>query len=208
MQYPGRENRFSEPLIDDMPRLVDTLMSELPLTAGPFVLLGHSMGAAVAYETAQELRRRGLPGPDRLVACARQAPTAHRPGTVHHGDDEALVAELHRLGGTPPEVLADPYLRRAVLDVVRNDYRLAETYTARPAPPLDCPVSVFTGDADPECDAADAAGWSAVARTPAEVTVFPGNHFFLFPQRRAVVAALMSALALPTAAATAWPSTP
>jgi pyochelin biosynthesis protein PchC len=208
VQYPGRENRFNEPLIDDMPQLVGKLIDELPLTVGPFALLGHSMGAAVAYEIAQELRRRHLPGPERLVACARQAPTEHRPGTVHDGDDEALVAELHRLGGTPPEVLADPYLRQAVLAIVRNDYRLAETYTPRPAPSLDCPVSVFVGDADPECDAADAAGWSTVARLPAEVTVFPGNHFFLIPQRRAVVAALMSALGLSTAAATAWPSTP
>ncbi|WP_434739398.1 thioesterase II family protein [Micromonospora sp. SH-82] len=207
VQYPGRENRFVEPLVDRMPDLVAQFLDELDLT-GSFVLLGHSMGAAVAYELAQELRRRGREGPQRLVACARQAPTDLRPGQVHRGDDETLVAELRRLGGTHPEVLADPDLRRTVLDIVRNDYRLAETYAPRPAPPLDCPVSVFVADADPECSAADAAGWAGMTTGPTEVQVFPGDHFFLVPQRRRVVAALMSALDLPTAAATAWPSTP
>ena len=207
VQYPGRESRFGEPLIDRMPDLVEKLIGELPLTAGPFVLLGHSMGAAVAYEIAQELRRRRLPGPDRLVACARQAPDRHRPGAVHRAGDDTLVAELLRLGGTPPEVLADPDLRRAVLAVVRNDYRLAETYRPRPAPPLTCPVSVFVADADPECAEADAAGWSAVTTGRTDVTVFPGNHFFLTPQRHAVAAALTSTLGLP-AAVPAWPSTP
>ncbi|MER7168880.1 alpha/beta fold hydrolase [Micromonospora sp. NPDC000207] len=206
VQYPGRENRFGEPLVDRMPDLVDEFVDELDLT-GSYVLLGHSMGAAVAYELAQELRRRGRAGPMRLVACARQAPTDLRPGTVHRGDDDTLVAELLRLGGTHPEVLADPDLRRTVLEVVRNDYRLAETYSPRPAPPLDCPVSVFVADADPECGEADAAGWAATTTGPTEVRVFRGDHFFLVPQRRPVVAALMSALDLPTAAAV-WPSTP
>lgn len=204
VQYPGRENRFSEPMIDNMPELVDALISEHFPTSGPFVLLGHSMGAAVAYEIAQELRRRGLPGPRRLVACARQAPTDLRPGHIHRGDDEALVAELRRMGGTPPEVLADPDLRRAVLDVVRNDYRLAETYTPRPAPPLDCPISVFVADADPDCAVTDGDGWAAMTTGRADVTVFPGGHFFLIPQRRRVLGTLLSALGLPPA----WPSTP
>ena len=39
-----------------------------------------------------------------------------------------------------------------------------------------------------------------------EVTVFPGDHFFLTPRRREVVAAILSRLGLPATAA--WPSTP
>ncbi|WP_430785154.1 thioesterase II family protein [Actinoplanes sp. G11-F43] len=208
MQYPGRETRFGEPMIDRMPELVRLLTDELMAAGlrGPYVLLGHSMGAAVAYEVAQELRRRGQPGPALLVPCARQAPTDPRPGEVHRGDDETLIAELRRLGGTPAEVLADPDLLRTVLAVVRNDYRLSETYVARPAPPLDCPVTVLVGDHDPDCSAEDGAGWATVTTGPADVSVLPGDHFFLTPRRREILALVLSRLGLPATAA--WPSTP
>lgn len=208
MQYPGRESRFGEPLIDRMPDLARLLTDEL-MSQGirrPYVLLGHSMGAAVAYEVAQELRRRGQPGPDLLVPCARQSPAEPRRGEVHRGDDDVLLAELRRLGGTPSEVLADPDLRRTVLRVVRNDYRLSETYVAQPAPPLECPIMVLVGDADPECSAADGAGWAAVTTGHTTVSTFSGDHFFLTPRRREIVTAVLSRLGLP--AVNAWPSTP
>lgn len=208
MQYPGRESRFGEPMIDRMPDLVRLLTDELMTGGlrGPYVLLGHSMGAAVAYEVALELRRRGHPGPELLVPCARQSPVDPRRGEVHRGGDDVLLAELRRLGGTPPEVLADPDLRRAVLKVVRNDYRLSETYSPRPAEPLDCPILALVGDDDPECSAADGAGWSAVTTGLTTVSVFTGDHFFLNPRRRDVVAAVLSRLGL--SAVPAWPSTP
>jgi pyochelin biosynthetic protein PchC len=211
VQYPGREDRFGEPMVDDMAVLVDAVSDALAATLDrPYVLFGHSMGSAVAYETAQELRRRGVPGLRRLVASGREAPVRRRGGIVHRGDDEALCAELTRLGGTAVEVLADPELRRAVLGYVRNDYRLIETYTPRPAPPLDCPVTVFNGTDDPELSIADAHGWAPLGNGEVDVQSFPGGHFYLTAQRAQVVAALLRRLdpALVGPVGTTAPSTP
>jgi surfactin synthase thioesterase subunit len=195
VQYPGREDRFGEPMIDEMGALVVAVCDALAgVLDRPYVLFGHSMGSAVAYEVARELRRRGRPGPRRLVASGREAPVRARGGEVHLGDDDALCEELVRLGGTDSEVLADRDLRRAVLGYVRNDYRLIETYRPAPATPLGCPVTVFTGDADPELTPAQAAGWAPLGDGREDVQTFPGGHFYLGPHRAQVVDALLRRL--------------
>ncbi|MEV1293166.1 alpha/beta fold hydrolase [Pseudonocardia sp. NPDC049635] len=192
VQYPGREDRFGEPMVDRMTVLAERIAVDLAgVLDRPYVLFGHSMGSAVAYEVARALRALGLPAPRRLVASGREAPVRPRGGQVHLGDDDALVAELDRLGGTAAEILADPELRAAVLGYVRNDYRLIETYRPGPPEPLDCPVTVFTGDRDPELDAERAREWAALGDGRVDVVTFPGGHFYLGPQRTEVVTTLL-----------------
>ncbi|GAA2057519.1 alpha/beta fold hydrolase [Streptomyces cheonanensis] len=210
VQYPGRQDRFAEDPVDSMDVMVQRIADALAgALEGPYALFGHSMGSAIAYEVALELRRRELPPPVRLLASGRPAPRHATGGEVHRRGDEALAAELVRLGGTPPEVLADPELRATVLRCVRGDYRLIERYQPAPHPPLDCPVSVLTGDRDPECDTSAARTWAGVTRAPLDVTVFDGDHFFLVPQRERVAAVIARDLGLPaTRPARIWPSTP
>ncbi|TDC56009.1 thioesterase [Actinomadura sp. KC345] len=196
VQYPGREDRAAEPVPPDMDGLADALTAEIaPFTGRPYALFGHSMGATVAYEVAQRLRARGTRPPAHLVASAREAPHDERGGDVHRRDDDGLRAELARLGGTPPEVLRDPGLRAMIFGYVRADYRIIETYRARPLPPLDCPVTVFLGDRDPDLTPAESLGWRRATRARTEARVFPGDHFYLVPQRAAVLAALRQILA-------------
>ncbi|PDP88530.1 thioesterase [Glycomyces fuscus] len=210
VQYPGREDRLGEPLVDDMATVVGAVAEELaPLLDRPYALFGHSMGSAVAYELARTLRAAGLSEPDRLFASGRRAPADAPPGRVHLADDDAIASELVRLGGTRREVLDEPGLREAVLGYVRNDYRLVERYTPFPGPPLSCPVSVFLGDADPEVDADLARRWSATTSGRVDVRVFAGDHFYLGPEREAVVSELLRRLDPALAAAPGpWPSTP
>lgn len=198
VQYPGREDRFSDVMVDDMRELVAAATDELAAVIDrPYALFGHSMGSAIAYETAQELSRRRVPGLRRLIVSGRRAPQERSGGDVHRRDDEGLCAELQRLGGTHQDVLADDQLRRAVLRYVRNDYRLIESYRPGQAPPLDCPITVFVGTDDPELTVDGAARWSELSPigSVSDIEVFPGDHFYLGPQREQVVAAVVRRLA-------------
>lgn len=209
-QYPGREDRFGEPPIEDMDTLVAHLAEAVaPLTDRPYALFGHSMGSAVAWELAHALTNRQLAVPERLFVSGRQAPGRAPTGSVHLRDDAGLCDELTRLGGTPRELLADPDVQAVVLRQVRGDYRLIETYRAPARPLLPCPVDLFTGDRDPEVGPEHLTGWAELTRSQARVRVFPGGHFYLAPARREVVAALAGALgAAAMTTAGPWPSTP
>src|SRR5262245_10087619 len=62
LQYPGRQDRFEEPLADDIGRMVGPIATAMhPFIGDPLVLFGHSMGAFVAYEVTVELERRHGP---------------------------------------------------------------------------------------------------------------------------------------------------
>ncbi len=79
VRLPGREIRSAEAPFERMEALVDALALAIePYLAQPFWFFGHSMGAAIAFELARLLRRRGQPLPGTLIASAARAPQFRR----------------------------------------------------------------------------------------------------------------------------------
>ncbi|MFF3071772.1 thioesterase II family protein [Kitasatospora sp. NPDC057904] len=192
---PGRAERLDEPIPPDLAAMVAELADAVgPLLDRPWAVFGHSMGATVGHELALHLLRRGHRAPAHVFVSAREAPQHHRGGTVHLLDDAALCAELARLGGTDPAVLELPELLRLVLPAVRGDYRLIETYPAAAEGLLPCPVTALTGVQDTELTPEEAAGWCEWTSGPFESLAFPGGHFYLSEQPRAVLDALLERL--------------
>jgi surfactin synthase thioesterase subunit len=187
IQYPGRQDRRHEPFVDDIHRLAELIADELTgVLDKPVTLLGHSMGATVAFEVALLLQRRGvvLHG---LIASGRRAPSCHRDEHVHRADDAAVVAELARVGGTYGDMLRDDEILRMILPAVRNDYRAAETYRYQPSDALTCPVVALTGDQDPYVTPAEAEAWQRHTTGRFDLRVYPGAHFFLVDHAAAVL---------------------
>ncbi|MFD2768417.1 thioesterase II family protein [Micromonospora eburnea] len=183
VQYPGRQDRRLEPQIDNIPELVDRTYQALDgWIDAPFAFFGHSMGAVLAYELARKLRAAGNRGPMMLFVSGRRAPSCGRRSSVHRLDDERLVAELRRVGGTDERLLSEPDLRAAVLAVTRNDYRAVETYVHVAGPPLDCPISVLVGDRDPQVSVDEAAAWAEHSMGGCDLHVLPGGHFYVNDQ--------------------------
>ncbi|MFD4676675.1 thioesterase II family protein [Lentzea sp. NPDC058450] len=183
VQYPGRQDRRSEPLIDDVRALADEIAPRLP-DDRPLRLFGHSMGAMIAFEVA--LRRE----PDHLFVSGRRAPQIVRDDRVHERDDAGLIAEVRRLAGTNASVFDDEDVVRMVLPAIRSDYRAAETYRYRPGPALTCPVTALTGDADPKASVDEVVQWCDRTTGPFRMKVLPGGHFFLSDNRSAVASVI------------------
>ncbi|WP_030644000.1 MULTISPECIES: thioesterase II family protein [Streptomyces] len=180
VQYPGRQDRWREPLVDDIGLLAAPIAEALGRRSGAALgFFGHSMGALVAFETARRYEAtRGL-SLRAFFASGRRPPSRYAPGSVHTQGDQALIAHMVSLGGADPALLDNEELQEMILPVVRNDYRATENYRLQPGPRLRSAVTVLVGDSDPLTPVDEAAAWSEHTDGDTEIRVFSGGHFFL-----------------------------
>jgi medium-chain acyl-[acyl-carrier-protein] hydrolase len=192
VQLPGRESRLREPAFTDLKTMVPAVADALdPYLNLPFVLFGHSMGAAIAFELARELRRRGRAQPLHLFVSGRRAP--HLPAReepIHALPEAEFIAKLRELNGTPEEVLQHEELMKLLLPILRADFGVNETYEYVPEEPLQTGISAFGGIGDADVLREDVEGWRQHTSGRFRARMFPGDHFFLHSNKELVLEAV------------------
>lgn len=191
VQYPGRHDRADEQLVPSIRQLARHVVGALrALRVRRPILFGHSMGALVAFEAAVLLERETGTSPRHLFVSGHRSPSRHRPDLARYADESAMVAELHRLGGTDKRVLAHPALVSRMLPVLRNDYAAVSGYRYQAGDVVGCGVTALVGDRDPHTTVHDAQAWTAMTTGRFGLRAFPGGHFYLNAQRGPLVSAL------------------
>jgi surfactin synthase thioesterase subunit len=122
VQLPGRQDRWQEPPYTDFGTLVSDLADEIADVAegNPYVLAGHSLGAAIGYEVAREMRARRASAPALLVVSAAPAPylTTDAVAADQLSDSE-LIEDIRASGWLPAQVLDSV---RTVIRVYDGDH--------------------------------------------------------------------------------------
>lgn len=178
-QYPGRQTRFCTPALTRREGLVDEAQTALGavLPAGArLVVLGHSLGAQIAFELALRLETDPRWRLARVVLSGRDLREDGDtvPAPTSGASDADLMAWLASLGGVPPEVLAEPELVALTATVLRAD--LAASRDAAPAGALSAPLLLLCGDADPVASPAGMDPWRGRSAGPAEALTLSGDH--------------------------------
>lgn len=183
--YPGRDHLAHEAPLADLHDLADTVAGELrrelgPDPEAPLVLVGHSLGAFAAYETAVSLGGHGTPRRAVVVASGQTAPTrsqCRRWAETTGWTDSELVADVVRQNPGSAPVWENAELRAFFLPTVRADYRLLATY--RPSGACVEEVRVVVGRDDAEVDHDGLADWQQFSDRHTEVSLLDGGHFYL-----------------------------
>lgn len=191
VQYPGREERFSEPVMVTMAELAEGTVAALQRYADrPLVLFGHSMGATLAYEVATRLETLGTI-PWRVFVSAHPPPHRQRESELHRLGDQALLDDVQALSGGSSSPLANPEARALFMPMLRGDYCAIETYRCMSMVKLQAPLDVLRATGDSSLDECEARAWQEVTFCASKVLHFSGGHFYLVPQREHVIARLV-----------------
>lgn len=199
VELPGRGTRHAEPVPATMAELVDAALDglEAELTA-PYALFGHSFGALVAHGLAREIHRRHLPPPRALLLSAARPPHLLAPdtphGRMHLAPDAELLDWLRQTNGIPEALLRHPDYVRMVLTAVRADALLTSRLRPGPPVPVDCPLHVLGGAADPVVPPRELEEWIHYEGPDFTLTLYPGDHYYLHEAADALLADIASLL--------------
>jgi len=171
---PGRGARLVEAPFEKMSSLVAALADAFEHYLNvPFAFFGHSMGAGVAFELTRELRRRGRPLPQVLIASAARAPSLRRTPAPEI-TPEQFREELRRLSGAPPDLWDEPGL----FGPLEADAKLYRGYVYTEDAPLPCPIRVYSGADDPSLGREHLEPWARETTASFGLHLFPGGHFY------------------------------
>ena len=188
VQYPGHQDRYKEPFIDNIDGMADEAFSVLePLTETPVALFGHSMGAVLAFEVARRMETSTGRLPAQVFVSGSRAPSRYDREANEGGDDAALVGEMRKLGGTDPRVLNNPDMLATILPAFRNDYRALQRYHRGTEVGIGAPVVVMAATDDPKSSVTDARAWLEHTSGGGDLHTFEGGHFYLEKQSQKVI---------------------
>lgn len=185
MVYAGREARIDEPGIETIESLAKELVQALVASSLPIektVIIGHSMGAQVAYEASKQLIQLGQ-SPQGLVISGCQAPHIRGRRLIGDCDDQAFLENLVEMGGCDRSLLDNPQWWSIFLPALRADFAATERYLFPSAPDdqakLSVPTLLISGDRDSEAYFAEVDDWKLWCNEVHDHLVVEGAHFYI-----------------------------
>lgn len=124
--------------------------------------------------------------PLRLFLAGARAPHLPPKESTHQLSDEGFLLKLREFNGIPDEALENDELIKAVLPIIRNDFRILEQHRFQAADPVPIPISVFGGLEDRNVSIADLLLWSSQTSKTFRSRFLKGHHFFLFDSMPAI----------------------
>jgi surfactin synthase thioesterase subunit len=193
VELPGRDGRYDEDYALDGPRLTSELADELWIAGIRDVsLFGHSMGAILAYSLASALLDRGVDV--RVVGLSAHGPAIDVGLSARLRSDSDAIDYLCTLGGTPPEILREPTLRKMLAERFRADVQLLESFAGRLPAHVEADGVGFAGSHDEGASVAELRKWQTSFRSFEGVTEYPGGHFYLMEHYAKIIGRLVATI--------------
>ena len=178
LELPGRGDRYAEPLLSDIDSCVEDIMRQaVQYLSQPYIIMGVSMGALLAYLWSCRMLEEGKPLPKHLILASRKPMEAY----MNHQKIAELPSHdfwqgVYRYGGVPEGLLAHPELMELYEPILRADFMALELYTPKEIKPLPITATLLYG-LDDTITQQDMAGWQQYFHPTIEIIPITGGHF-------------------------------
>lgn len=181
LEYPGRGRMSLKSPYTDIQNASMDVVEQIKLTlhGRDYALFGHSMGALIAYETLNQIKKVSINQPVHVYLSGQTAPFHIRePEALRYKlSDKLFLQEIVQLGGLSNEVVQNRELIDYFLPIIRDDFRLVETYEYQVREPIEQEVSILYG-IDDSSMIGPIDDWSKIFSSNVIYHKFNGGHFF------------------------------
>lgn len=179
VQLAGRENRFQEPLNNEMDNVIhevtEGIIQDNKVDSLPILLIGQCSGALLAYESALTLKNnKNLKG---LIICSRPSPNYVVDEVNIEFSEDELLNHLKSLGGIDNTILNDPLMLELFLPIIKSDFKMVNGYSRSPDTLLNIPIAAFNGDKDNTFDYNKLMDWKNYTSGRMYSKTIDGGHF-------------------------------
>lgn len=189
VQLPGRENRYREPLVNNLSDIIHTLSEGFQSYKDkPFIVFGHSLGAFLSFELLRSIHKLYSLYPCHMIISATKAP--HLPFRMKHLsqlDDKTLKEELKVYNGIDAGIFENDELLDLFLPIIKNDFSIYENYSYSKSHPFPCDILTLSGDRDATVTQEEILAWSTYTTGKFEHLSFPGEHFFIKTHQKRII---------------------
>lgn len=190
VELAGRGSRMGEEFYDSLEEAIKdvTHIIENNIGENDYMIYGHSMGAAIAYETCCKLIEDGYKKPLQLFLSGRECPFIEKEKeNIYAMKDEDFKKVVLNLGGTPEEIFDKEDLRKVFVPIIRSDYKNIETFVPiHKDTVLPVNMTVLNGKED-NITEEEIEGWKKLCSENFRRFDFEGGHFFLHEDPEKVV---------------------
>lgn len=189
IQLPGRENRFTEPMNNNLSDIVAKLTEGFRIYKDkPFFVFGHSLGALISFEFTKSIHQLYSLYPRHMVISATKAPhLPFRMKYLSHLGDKALKEELKIYNGIDERILSNDELLDLFLPIIKSDFSIYESYNFLESKPIPCDILALSGAQDQTVTQEEILGWSTYTAGKFEHLFFPGKHFFIKDNQKEIL---------------------
>jgi surfactin synthase thioesterase subunit len=195
LEIPGRGDRFSEPLLNNMEEITSDLFQQaLAHIQQPYVLVGKSMGALMGYLLLHRMAQAGLPLPLHVFFGSRKCPASYSGHIrIAHQESNHFWKGVESYGGLPQMLLEHQELKELYEPILRADFSALEQYEHVSRPPLPLSATIMTGKTD-SISLESTHGWSDHFSGEVDFLDLPGGHFFMHEQAYTISAMIAERL--------------
>ena len=193
IELAGRGKRSNEPMYENFKDMIqDAFIQTVRLIDNDtsYILLGFSMGAILAYEVYQLLRKQGIKEPLHIFILGREAPDC-KIKKIGDLPDDLFLKEIISYDGIPKEIYDNKNFLRIFIGTLRNDFRLLESYENLTPSKILIPVSVLWGRKDKSIRQDQMKNWKQIC-PDCNFFNYDGGHFFINSSEEQVLMTIKS----------------